>query len=196
MDVALLLFAHDLRVRGSPALAGACARRARCCRCSLPTRRWPYRRRRRASSPVGRHAQGRAAPAGRRPGRPARRPDRRAVRLATPVKAETVFVAGDVSRIATRRAERLRAGMRQAPDGAGDPGHAVVPRRSSAGGSDGSRSSRRPGAPGRPAHSGRRARHPRPSPSIRASSRVSCLPQEGLPPASRRQGAGEPGTGP
>ena len=39
MDTAIVLFTRDLRVHDNPALAGACAGRARWCRSSSWTRR-------------------------------------------------------------------------------------------------------------------------------------------------------------
>lgn len=129
MQTVIVLFTRDLRVRDNPALADACERarevvplfvadpvlaappnRARFLSDSLTTLREELRERGadlilRRGDPVG-----------------------EVIRLATQVRAQGVFAAGDVSRYARRRERRLsRECVRHRLALAVTPGHAVVP---------------------------------------------------------------------
>ena len=129
VDVALVLFTRDLRVRDNAALARACAR----ARAVLPlfvvgpALAVPPNRARFLAESVAvlrEELRGLGGDLVIRRGDPAAE----AVRLATRVKAEAVFVAGDVSRYAARRTERLaRECARHRMALEVTPGHAVVP---------------------------------------------------------------------
>ena len=129
VDVALVLFTRDLRVRDNPALAAACA----LARAVLPlfvvdpALAGPANRARFLAESVAvlrdelRELGGDLVI---RQGDPVAE----AVRLATRVKAEAILVAADVSRYAARRRERLaRECARHRMALEVTPGHAVVP---------------------------------------------------------------------
>ena len=191
MDTAIVLFTRDLRLHDNPALAGACARarqvvplfvvdpaltvppnRARFLADSLAVLRQELRER--GGDLVIRQGD----------------PVAEVIRLATRTAAQAVFVAGDVSRYAARREQRLaRECGRHRIALEVTPGHAVVPA-----GTSGRRaavttgSSRRTGVPGAPPPGGSPARRPRPSPFPRASSLATCPSRKGFlsrPPAWR-----------
>ena len=129
MDTAIVLFTRDLRLHDNPALAGACARarqvvplfvvdpaltvppnRARFLADSLAVLRQELRER--GGDLVIRKGD----------------PVAETIRLATRTAAQTVFVAGDVSRYAARREQRLaRECGRHRVALEVTPGHAVVP---------------------------------------------------------------------
>jgi len=129
VDTALVLFTRDLRVHDNPALAGACAR----ARQVLPLFVFdpglavpPNRARFLAESVAGLRDElrTRGGDLTVRAGEPVAE----AIRLATEVRAEAVFVADDVSRYAKRRQQRLAAECerhRMALEVT--PGHQVVP---------------------------------------------------------------------
>jgi deoxyribodipyrimidine photo-lyase len=129
VDLAVVLFTRDLRVRDNPALAGACAR----ARAVLPlfvadpALAVPPNRARFLAESVAVLREELRALGGDlvvRRGDPVAE----AVRLATRVQAEAVFVAGDVSRYAARRAQGLaRECARHRMALEVTPGHAVVP---------------------------------------------------------------------
>ena len=129
VDIALVLFTRDLRVRDNPALAGACAR----ARAVLPlfvvdpALAVPANRARFLAESVAVLREELRELGGDlvvRRGDPAAE----AVRLAARVKAEAVFVAADVSGYAARRTERLaRECARHRMALEVTPGHAVVP---------------------------------------------------------------------
>ena len=129
MDTAIVLFTRDLRIHDNPALSGACARarqvvplfvvdlaltvppnRARFLADSLAVLREELRER--GSDLVIRMGD----------------PVAETIRLATRTAAQAVFVAGDVSRYAARREQRLtRECGRHRVALEVTPGHAVVP---------------------------------------------------------------------
>ena len=129
MDTAIVLFTRDLRLHDNPALAAACARarqvvplfvvdpaltvppnRARFLADSLAVLRQELRER--GGDLVIRKGE----------------PVAEMIRLATRTAAQTVFVAGDVSRYAARREQRLaRECGRHRVALEVTPGHAVVP---------------------------------------------------------------------
>jgi deoxyribodipyrimidine photo-lyase len=129
MDTALVLFTRDLRVHDNPALAGACARARQVVplfvfdpALDVP----PNRARFLAESVAGLRDElrGRGGDLIVRTGEPVAE----AIRLAAEAKAEAVFVAGDVSRYARHREQRLAAECerhRMALEVT--PGHQVVP---------------------------------------------------------------------
>ncbi len=129
MDVALLLFTRDLRVRDNPALALACAR----ARTVLPLFvedpgiAVPPNRARFLAESVAvlrEELRGLGGDLVLRRGDPVAT----AVGLATQVRAEAIVVADDVSRYAARRRERLaRECARHRMALEVTPGHAVVP---------------------------------------------------------------------
>jgi deoxyribodipyrimidine photo-lyase len=129
MDVALVLFTRDLRVRDNPALARACARARSVLPLFVvdPALPVPPNRARFLAESVAVLREELRALGGDlviRRGDPAAA----AVRLATRVQAEAVFVAGDVTRYAARRTERLaRECARHRMALEVTPGHAVVP---------------------------------------------------------------------
>jgi hypothetical protein len=129
VDVALVLFTRDLRVRDNPALARASARARSVLPVFVvdPALHVPPNRARFLAESVAVLREELRALGGElviRRGDPAAE----AVRLATRVQAEAVFVAGDVSRYAARRTERLaRECARHRMALEVTPGHAVVP---------------------------------------------------------------------
>ena len=129
MDTALVLFTRDLRVRDNPALARACARARTVLPLFVvdPALAVPPNRARFLAESVAvlrEELRGLGGDLVIRRGDPVAE----AVRLATRVKAEAVFVAGDVSRYAARRTERLaRECARHRMALEVTPGHAVVP---------------------------------------------------------------------
>ena len=129
MDPAIVLFTRDLRVHDNPALADACARGRQVVPLFVvdPALTVPPNRARFLAESVAVLREQLRALGGDlviRQGDPVAE----VVRLARQVTAGTVFVAGDVSRYATRREQRLArecASHRIALEVT--PGHAVVP---------------------------------------------------------------------
>ena len=124
-----MLFTRDLRVRDNPALARACARARSVLPLFVvdPAIHVPPNRARFLADSVAvlrEELRGLGGDLVIRRGDPAAE----AVRLATRVQAEAVFVAADVSRYAARRTERLaRECARHRMALEVTPGHAVVP---------------------------------------------------------------------
>lgn len=199
MDTALVLFTRDLRVHDNPALAGAWARarqvvplfvldtaltvppnRARFLAESLADLREALRER--GGDLIIREGD----------------PVAETIRLATETKAEAVFVAGDVSRYAARREQRLaRECARHRIALEVTPGHQVVPAGDLQPGGGGHYRIFTPYWRAWSAATWRsRARRRRPSPPRRASSLVTCwLAEKARPRTSRGAGSGRAGTG-
>jgi len=129
MDTALVLFTRDLRVHDNPALAGACAQARQVVPLFVfdPALDVPPNRARFLAESVADLRDGLRERGGDlivRTGEPVAE----AIRLATEAEAEAVFTAGDVSRYARRREQRLAAECaRHRIALKVTPGHQVVP---------------------------------------------------------------------
>jgi len=202
MDTAIVLFTRDLRLQDNPALAGACARARQVVPLFVvdPALTVPPNRARFLADSLAvlrQELRERGGDLAIRKGEPVAE----VIRLATQTAAQAVFVAGDVSRYAARREQRLaRECGRHRVALEVTPGHAVVPTGDlqPAGGAVTTGSSRHTGVPGAPPPGGGPARRPRPSPFPRAPSLATCpsrirVPQQASCLAvSGRAGTGRP----
>ncbi|HET9079741.1 MAG TPA: deoxyribodipyrimidine photo-lyase [Trebonia sp.] len=129
METAVVLFTRDLRVHDNPALAGACARARQVVPLFAvdPALTVPPNRARFLADSVAvlrQELRERGGDLVIRKGDPVAE----VIRLATQTAARTVFIAGDVSRYAARREQRLaQACARHRIALEITPGHAVVP---------------------------------------------------------------------
>jgi deoxyribodipyrimidine photo-lyase len=129
MDTAIVLFTRDLRLQDNPALAGACARARQVVPLFVvdPALTVPPNRARFLADSLAvlrQELRERGGDLAIRKGEPVAE----VIRLATQTAAQAVFVAGDVSRYAARREQRLaRECGRHRVALEVTPGHAVVP---------------------------------------------------------------------